>query len=47
MWGEHPITPRAFDNDRSIPAAPDDPLVARPRTYWESNQHITRRVMIV
>ena len=40
-------TSRAFDNDGNIQPAPDDPLVASRATYWESNQHITRRVMIV
>jgi DMSO/TMAO reductase YedYZ molybdopterin-dependent catalytic subunit len=44
--GEHRITSRAFDNDGNIQPAPDDPLVASRTTYWESNGHITRRVLI-
>jgi hypothetical protein len=44
--GEHAITSRAFDVEGNIQPAPDDPFLASKRTYWESNGHITRRVMI-
>ena len=44
--GEHKITSRAFDVDGNIQPAPDDPFLASKRTYWESNGHITRRVLI-
>ena len=44
--GEHEITSRAFDVDGNIQPAPDDPFLASKRTYWESNGHITRRVLI-
>ena len=37
---------RAFDVDGNIQPAPDDPFLASKRTYWESNGHITRRVLI-
>jgi DMSO/TMAO reductase YedYZ molybdopterin-dependent catalytic subunit len=44
--GEHEITSRAFDVDGNIQPAPDDSFLASKRTYWESNGHITRRVLI-
>lgn len=44
--GEHKITSRAFDVDGNSQPAPDDPFLASKRTYWESNGHITRRVII-
>jgi DMSO/TMAO reductase YedYZ molybdopterin-dependent catalytic subunit len=44
--GEHTITSRATDVDGNIQPAPDDPLLAGKKTYWESNGHITRRVQI-
>jgi DMSO/TMAO reductase YedYZ molybdopterin-dependent catalytic subunit len=44
--GEHEITSRALDVDGNIQPAPDDPFLASKRTYWESNGHITRRVLI-
>ena len=44
--GEHEITSRAFDVDGNMQPAPDDPFLASKRTYWESNGHITRRVLI-
>jgi DMSO/TMAO reductase YedYZ molybdopterin-dependent catalytic subunit len=44
--GEHSVTSRAFDTDGNIQPAPDDPFVASRRTYWESNGHITRRILI-
>jgi DMSO/TMAO reductase YedYZ molybdopterin-dependent catalytic subunit len=50
-WGtpapsEHTIRSRAFDVDGNIQPAPDDPFLASKRTFWESNGHITRRVLI-
>jgi DMSO/TMAO reductase YedYZ molybdopterin-dependent catalytic subunit len=44
--GEHKITSRAFDVDGNMQPAPDDPFLASRRTFWESNGHITRRVLI-
>jgi DMSO/TMAO reductase YedYZ molybdopterin-dependent catalytic subunit len=44
--GEHRITSRAFDIEGNIQPAPSDPFLASRRTYWESNGHITRRVLI-
>jgi len=44
--GEHEITSRAFDVDGNIQPAPDNPFLASRRTYWESNGHITRRILI-
>jgi DMSO/TMAO reductase YedYZ molybdopterin-dependent catalytic subunit len=44
--GEHTVTSRAFDVDGSVQPAPDDPFLASRRTFWESNGHITRRVLI-
>jgi DMSO/TMAO reductase YedYZ molybdopterin-dependent catalytic subunit len=44
--GEHTIRSRAFDIDGNVQPAPDDPFLASRRTYWESNGHITRRVLI-
>lgn len=44
--GEHRVTTRAFDIDGNVQPAPDDPFLASRRTYWESNGHITRRVLI-
>ena len=44
--GRARITSRAFDIDGNIQPAPDDPFLASQRTYWESNGHITRRVLI-
>jgi DMSO/TMAO reductase YedYZ molybdopterin-dependent catalytic subunit len=44
--GEHTIRSRAFDIDGNIQPAADDPFLASRRTYWESNGHITRRVLI-
>jgi DMSO/TMAO reductase YedYZ molybdopterin-dependent catalytic subunit len=44
--GEHKIRSRAFDVDGNVQPAPDDPFLAGKRTYWESNGHITRRVII-
>jgi len=44
--GEHQITSRAIDVDGNIQPAPDDSYLASRRTFWESNGHITRRVLI-
>jgi DMSO/TMAO reductase YedYZ molybdopterin-dependent catalytic subunit len=44
--GEHAITSRAFDLDGNIQPAPDDAFLASRRTLWESNGHITRRVLV-
>ena len=44
--GEHSITSRAFDTDGNMQPPPTDPFLASRRTYWESNGHITRRVLI-
>lgn len=44
--GEHTVTSRATDVDGNVQPAPDDPLLAGKTTFWESNGHITRCVMI-
>ena len=44
--GEHAITSRAIDVDGKVQPAPDDPLLASKKTYWESNGQITRRVLV-
>jgi hypothetical protein len=44
--GEHAITTRAIDTNGNIQPAPDDPIIANKRTFWESNGQITRRVRI-
>jgi DMSO/TMAO reductase YedYZ molybdopterin-dependent catalytic subunit len=44
--GEHRVTSRAFDSDGNVQPAPDDPFLASKVTFWESNGHITRRVLI-
>jgi DMSO/TMAO reductase YedYZ molybdopterin-dependent catalytic subunit len=44
--GEHTITTRAIDTTGAVQPAPDDPLIANKRTYWESNGQITRHVQI-
>ena len=44
--GEHAITSRAFDVHGNVQPSPDDPFLASRRTYWESNGHVTRRVLI-
>ena len=46
VTGEHQVTSRAFDTDGNIQPAPNDPFLAAERTFWESNGHITRRVLI-
>jgi DMSO/TMAO reductase YedYZ molybdopterin-dependent catalytic subunit len=44
--GEHRITARALDTDGNVQPAPNDPYLASKRTFWETNGHITRRVLI-
>ena len=44
--GEHTITSRAIDVAGWVQPAPDDPSIATKRTFWESNQQITRRVLV-
>ena len=44
--GEHTVASRAIDTDGLEQPAPDDPIIADKRTYWESNGQITRRVRI-
>lgn len=44
--GEHDVTSRAIDSEGNIQPAPDDPLIANKHTYWESNQQVTRRLVI-
>ena len=44
--GQHSVTSRAIDTDGNVQPAPDDPFLASKRTFWESNGHITRMVLI-
>ncbi len=44
--GQHTVASRAIDTDRNVQPAPDDPIIADKRTYWESNGQITRTVVI-
>jgi DMSO/TMAO reductase YedYZ molybdopterin-dependent catalytic subunit len=44
--GEHRVTSRAFDAAGNVQPAPNDPFLASKVTFWESNGHITRRVLI-
>ena len=44
--GEHAVASRAFDTQGNIQPAPDDPRIAKKRTYWESNGQVTRRIRI-
>jgi DMSO/TMAO reductase YedYZ molybdopterin-dependent catalytic subunit len=44
--GEHRITSRAIDTDGNVQPAPNDPYLASKRTFWETNGHITRQVLI-
>jgi hypothetical protein len=46
LRGEHRVTSRAYDVAGNLQPAPDDPFLASKRTFWESNGHITRRVLI-
>src|SRR4051812_41713200 len=44
--GEHTVTSRAIAKDGAHQPAPDDPLLAGKKTFWESNGQITRHVRI-
>jgi DMSO/TMAO reductase YedYZ molybdopterin-dependent catalytic subunit len=44
--GEHSITSRAADFRGNVQPAMDDPLIAKKRTYWESNGQVTRRIRV-
>ena len=44
--GEHTVTSRAIDTSGNIQPAPDDPVIANKKTYWESNGQITRHIHI-
>ncbi|MDN3562979.1 sulfite oxidase [Paeniroseomonas aquatica] len=44
--GEHTVTSRAVDAMERIQPAPEDPLIANKRTYWESNGQVTRRIRL-
>jgi DMSO/TMAO reductase YedYZ molybdopterin-dependent catalytic subunit len=44
--GEHRVTSRAFDTDGNMQPAPTDPYLASRVTFWETNGHITRHVLI-
>jgi DMSO/TMAO reductase YedYZ molybdopterin-dependent catalytic subunit len=44
--GEHSIVSRAIDTQGNVQPTPDDPRIAKKRTYWESNGQVTRRIQI-
>jgi DMSO/TMAO reductase YedYZ molybdopterin-dependent catalytic subunit len=44
--GEHTIVSRAIDTQGNVQPAPDDPRLAKKRTYWESNGQVARRIRI-
>jgi DMSO/TMAO reductase YedYZ molybdopterin-dependent catalytic subunit len=44
--GRHTVASRAIDIHTAVQPAPDDPLIADRRTYWENNGQITRTVVI-
>jgi DMSO/TMAO reductase YedYZ molybdopterin-dependent catalytic subunit len=44
--GEHTIVSRAIDTQGNVQPTPDDPRIAKKRTYWESNGQVTRRIRI-
>jgi DMSO/TMAO reductase YedYZ molybdopterin-dependent catalytic subunit len=44
--GDHWITSRAIDTDGVIQPHPDDPAIVQKITYWESNQQVSRRILI-
>jgi DMSO/TMAO reductase YedYZ molybdopterin-dependent catalytic subunit len=44
--GLHTVAARATDTHGMVQPAPDDPVIAQKRTYWESNGQITRTVLI-
>ena len=44
--GEHAIRSRAYDREGNVQPTPEDPSIANRRTFYESNGHLTRRVLI-
>jgi DMSO/TMAO reductase YedYZ molybdopterin-dependent catalytic subunit len=44
--GRHTVTSRAIDRHGTVQPAPDAPIIADRRTYWEANGHITRTVVL-
>jgi DMSO/TMAO reductase YedYZ molybdopterin-dependent catalytic subunit len=44
--GDHTVTSRAFDEHGHVQPAPQDPVIANRRTYWENNGQITRHITI-
>jgi len=44
--GDHTVTSRAVGRDGEIQPAPDDPVLVRKITYWESNGQVTREITI-
>ena len=44
--GEHAIRSRAYDREGNVQPTPEDPSITNRRTFYESNGHITRRVLI-
>jgi hypothetical protein len=34
------------DTQGIVQPSPEDPLIAKKRTYWESNGHVTRRIQL-
>jgi len=44
--GEHTITSRAIDAAGNIQPATDDPDIVNKHTFWESNQQVTRHILI-
>ncbi len=44
--GRHTVASRAIDAHGAIQPAPDDPIIADRRTYWEANQQITRTIIL-
>jgi DMSO/TMAO reductase YedYZ molybdopterin-dependent catalytic subunit len=44
--GEHTVVSRAVDRSGRIQPAPEDPVLAGKKTYWESNGQIPRKIRI-
>ncbi len=44
--GHHTVASRAIDAHGEVQPAPDDPVIADRRTYWEANQQITRSIVL-
>ena len=45
--GEHTIASRAIDAAGNIqPATPDNPEIVNKHTFWESNQQVTRHILM-